>query len=593
MCGSCVLPASSVPPATPADARGSVAMATNNELVLLDQALADRQAERAQPIPDDEAFELFACEQVLRDYDLSLDEVAAGVIGGGNDGAIDGAYTFLADSLLSEDSEIFDDDFSVASVGPETELSLWIVQAKRTTSFTETALDLAASSTARMLDLQENEDDLRALYSPGVLARIELFRKALRLLAIRHVKVRVNFAYVTRGSTKDVNAKVLRKARDLEAQWANLLSQAEGSVTLIGCGELWSSISTPPSYTLQLTYQENATSGTSHVALVKLRDYRDFLTDQDGGLRRHIFDWNVRDYQGDVEVNREIRDSILRPDGPEFWWLNNGVTIICSRTSIVGRTYTLDDVQIVNGLQTSHSLFRSLRDLPDDSDVLEKAVLVRILVTEDGAVRDSVIRATNRQTSVPAASLRATDEIQRKIEKHFFSNGWFYDRRKNFYRNAGKSPERIVSIPLLAQAVMAMGLGRPDDSRGRPSSLLKRDDEYRLIFSDGIPLSVYLWAAKTQRSIDAFLMTPTASASGPERTNLRFHLGMMVAHELAGKRIHAPAQLQDVTDKSITDVNMPKILKRLRGAIAAYTTRTGDTADKAAKGRSLVTDLLP
>ncbi|QTR05395.1 AIPR family protein, partial [Saccharothrix algeriensis] len=83
-------------------------------------------------------------------------------------------------------------------------------------------------------------------------------------------------------------------------------------------------------------------------------------------------------------------------------------------------------------------------------------VLVRILVTSDEATSDKVIRATNRQTSVPDASLRATDEVQRKIEAHFASAGWYYDRRKNYYRNIGKSPDRIISIPLLGQAVMGV-----------------------------------------------------------------------------------------------------------------------------------------
>ena len=115
-----------------------------------------------------------------------------------------------------------------------------------------------------------------------------------------------------------------------------------------------------PSYTLELTYRENATSGSSHVALVSMRDYLAFLTDDTGALRRHIFDWNVRDYLGEVEVNREIQSSLANQDSPDFWWLNNGVTVICSRTSIVGKTYVLDDVEIVNGLQTSYSIFRTL-----------------------------------------------------------------------------------------------------------------------------------------------------------------------------------------------------------------------------------------
>jgi hypothetical protein len=59
-------------------------------------------------------------------------------------------------------------------------------------------------------------------------------------------------------------------------------------------------------------------------------------------------------------------DTHPRRGARPFGWLSNGVTIICSRTSIVGKTYVLDDVQIVNGWQTSHSIYRVLRAVADD-----------------------------------------------------------------------------------------------------------------------------------------------------------------------------------------------------------------------------------
>jgi hypothetical protein len=37
----------------------------------------------------------------------------------------------------------------------------------------------------------------------------------------------------------------------------------------------------------------------------------------------------------------------------DFWWLNNGITIIATDFSQHGKTLYLDDLQIVNGLQTS------------------------------------------------------------------------------------------------------------------------------------------------------------------------------------------------------------------------------------------------
>jgi hypothetical protein len=180
---------------------------SSNELVLLDQILQQRQAERSEPLPDDRAFELLACENALRDFNLSTEEVEAGIVGGGNDGAIDGIYTFLGDEQLAEDSELFEEDYVPAKVSPGTRLLIWLIQAKRETGFTETAIDLVKSSTGRLLDLSESEDDLRLLYSEAVVERAGIFRTALQKLALRHPTVEVRYTYVTRGDTRNINAK--------------------------------------------------------------------------------------------------------------------------------------------------------------------------------------------------------------------------------------------------------------------------------------------------------------------------------------------------------------------------------------------------
>lgn len=565
-----------------------------NELVLLDQMIEERQSKLSSPLPIGDAFELFGCELALRERDLSPDEVELGIVGGGNDGAIDGVYVFLGEDLLAEDSELFDDDFTAAHVTPKTRLLLWLVQTKHEESFTETAIDLVRDSTRRLLDLGEDEEDLRQLYSDAVISRIAVFRAALRKLAGRHPQVEVRFSYVTRGCVQDANSKVLIKANELEQHFRKMFAEAVAHVELLGAAELWKRASELPSYTLELKFKENSTSGTSHVGIVSLGDYMQFLADESGALRRHIFDWNVRDYQGNVEVNREIERSLLADGSPEFWWLNNGVTIICSRVSIQSKTYYMDDVQIVNGLQTSHTIHATLSKQPVDHPARDRAILIRILVTDDATTRDQVIRATNRQTTVPVAQLRATDDVQRSIEAYFTGHGWYYDRRKNYYRNLGKNPERIIGIPLLAQAVMAMGLSRPDNSRARPSSLLKRDDDYRKIFSPELPLQVYLWLAVVQKEVDSFLLTATPATTAPERTNLRFHLSMLAVAKLFGGKVYAPAQVNALAaeGKSIMDADLPKCLSALRSRFNELGSRSGDTADKLAKGPELVDYIL-
>ena len=566
----------------------------NNELVLLDQIVAQGQDEREDPLPQDTAFEVFACEQVLKSSDLSIDEVATGLVGGGDDGGIDGVYVFADGEILNDDSEIFGSSFVPDGFRQGVPLTLKIVQAKRTESFTETALDLVASSTARLLDLQETEENLLALYSSGLAEKFGLFTIALERLAIRHPAVRIEFFYATRGRTVDIHPKVQRKANDLQEQFARTATDAVGIVKFLGASELWASASTGPTYTLQLVYQENATSDNSHIALVSLRDYMKFISEDDGSLRRHIFDWNVRDYQGNVKVNGEIRASLLNEASPDFWWLNNGITIICAKASIQGKTYTLDDVQIVNGLQTSYSIYRALNEADGDHFAMDRNLLVRILETEKATTRDRVIRATNSQTSVPEASLRATDEIHRQIERFFSARGWYYDRRKNYYRNLGKPRARIIGIPLLAQTIMAIGLCRPDTARARPSSLLKDDDHYRSIFSRNVSLEVYLWAAKIQKQVDTFLQSGSLNVSNPERTNLRFHLAMLATARLCGQQVSNPQELQELAeaDTSLSAQDLRWCLRVLRRTMRGLVKNTGESPDKIAKGRGFVDESL-
>ncbi|MET9390772.1 AIPR family protein [Streptomyces sp. NPDC006624] len=567
-----------------------------NDRVLINQMIEERRNARAVPLSFDAEFERFASEHALHGFGLSEEEIEGGVIGGADDGGIDGAYVFLGGRLLHEDSEIFQQQSAVANVEQGTQLTLWLVQAKTSPGFSEVAIDKVASTCKNLLDMEADEATVGLLYSEDLLARFRLFREALKKLLTRHPTVLIKFSYVTRGSASEVHPKVQAKAKILESQFSSAFAISNGEVEFLGPAELWKRASTLPSYTLELPYRESITHGTSHIALVGLGEYIDFLSDETGAIKSHIFDWNVRDYQGNVEVNREITSSLQNPEAPEFWWLNNGITIVCSQATSVGKRLSLSDVQIVNGLQTSYTLHETLRDryVTDPADsVFDRLVQVRILVTVDQAARDSVIRATNRQTSVPVASLRATDDIQRQIESYFLEHDWFYDRRKNFYRNQGKPTDRIVSIPLLAQSVMAMALGRPDYARARPSSLLKSDVDYRRVFSDKTELAVYLWLAKAQRQADEFLQASSDPVSRSLHTNLRFHLAMLGAVDLVGRIFSKPEALNNAAREDVfpNPARLRSLWTSLQEHFDTYQQRQRSGPDKTAKSSDFVTYL--
>jgi hypothetical protein len=540
------------------------------------------------------AFEIFASELVLRPYDLALDDVKAGIVGGGQDGAIDSVYVFFDDNLIDEDSEVIDPASKPSDFTQDRLLELWIVQAKTTPAFAETTLDQLESSIRRLLNLSLPLDDLRILYNERLLGRIGLFRTAWDKLITRRPRIGVNVVYATPGDRQGVTPQVEAKLSALRHVIAEAVPDPSlVTVGLMGDKELLGRYNERPSYTVRMEYQESATSGDSHVALVKLKDYYDLIVDENGRLRRHLFEWNVRDYQGNVEVNKGIRKSLTSADSPEFWWLNNGVTILCSEATGSGKVYALSNIQIVNGLQTSHEIFEALKN-ERTVETENKMLLVRIIVTADAPTRDQVIRATNRQTAVSDASLRATDDVQRQIEDYFLTKGWYYDRRKNFYKNDGKDMSKIVGIPFLGAAVTAMGLARPDKSRGKPSSLLKNNDDYKQVFSSSIDLEIYLWAAVLQRRVDAFIVSDTANATIDQRNNLKFHLSMLIVDRLNNGPVKRPQQLRSLASQgaSLTDYEMKALFDKLKQWSDEFLEAEGVILERAAKAQPFSEYLL-
>lgn len=213
-----------------------------------------------------------------------------------------------------------------------------------------------------------------------------------------------------------------------------MFSGSSFSFEFIGAKRLLELTRSIPSTSRVLEISESLSIASgSYVCLVALPKYYEFISDS-GALSRSIFESNVRDYQGSITVNTGIRTTLRNPNSENFWYLNNGVTIITPKAVLGGKRLTIEDPQIVNGLQTSHELhkyFSELSPIPND----ERTILVRVICESKEEARDRIIRATNSQTSIPPASLRSSDEIHRNIEDYLKVNGYYYDRKKNHYKN--------------------------------------------------------------------------------------------------------------------------------------------------------------
>lgn len=510
----------------------------DNSQQLLDDVLKQQRKELAPTLSDQEYFEVFCAEQLLKDYDLSYDEVQAGIVDGEHDGGVDSAYAFVNGELVYE-------DFDVSPFKRDVRIDLHIIQSKTSGGFSEVPVNKLISVTRHLLKLDANYDQLPQ-YNAAVKAALDNFRQAYRGLAARFPVLRIWYHYACKRAEGDVHANLALKAAELRGIAVELFPDAEVEMEFLGARRLLELARRRPKTSYELKISKNLTDSNGYIVLCPLKEYSQFLKTSDGKVRAELFESNVRDFQGTTEVNAEIVATLQNEKAVDFWWMNNGVTILASRATLNGDVVTIANPQIVNGLQTSTQIARHFTASPDD----HRSVMVKIVSSEDEEARDKIIKATNSQNPVQPATLRATDKVQRDIEDALKSAGMYYDRRKNFYKNEGKPADKIISIPLMAQAVMTILLGRPDAARARPSSLIKDNEVYSQVFSEGHPIGLYTNAAALIRIVDGVLKT-RSEMTARDRSNVRFYALYWLAALLSRKSAPKAADVAKIDVKNV------------------------------------------
>lgn len=538
---------------------------SKNHLLLLDNVIKEQKKEIYPDDNDANFFEYFVAKEILKNEDLSFEEIESCLTGGTRDGGIDSFIMFIDDRLVLDVEE----EIHIAKGAT---FKLYLIQTSRTDGFKEDALIKLQDSSKKLFDLTEEIQKLSNLYNENIIEKFELFHSLYKDNAVKFPKLEIRYHYATR-STEAPHPTVSTRAdeliRDLKREFVN----CEVFFNFLGATELWELANESPSKVFKLNIiSAMSTTGKDTICFVELNEYKNFITNETGDLRKNIFESNVRDYQGTVEVNKNIEETLRSgPSEENFWWLNNGITIICSNFRSTGNELTIEDPQIVNGLQTSNQIFSYFKENPNTSEQKNNAsnqrhVLVRIIKPENESSRDKIIKATNSQTAIPPGQLRATDKIHRDIEKFFEVNGIFYDRRKNFYRNAGKQRSLIIGIPGLAQAISAIFLQKPHDSRAKPSSLIKAPARYEEIFNEAYDLKLYLNIAKFIMAIEKFMKSDSARDFSKD---LKYHLAMFAVAKKLNKAKPIEADFKNLENVQLENNFLLDCLNQVNIAIIA------------------------
>jgi AIPR protein len=518
---------------------------TTNDQILLTNLLEQRRASINNAPSSDEYFQWFVVEEVLRPFDLSYDELSAGIVDGGDDGGFDSIHLFINGQPIQPDF-----DLQTLRPGPNPRFQLYIIQAKNSNSFSELMVDRMATSTRELFDLSRAIEDLGRTYNSDVLAAISIFRQAYIGLVAEFPTLELHFCYASQASM--VHKKVQGRVSEIVAAAKKAFPDATTSFEFLGARQLLGLARRRTGEPLELALAEAPLvhSSDSYICLVGLPDYFKFLSDSAGALRREVFESNVRDYEGEVGVNLAIRETLGLGAGDDFWWLNNGVTVIAERATQVGKKLVLQDPQIVNGLQTSMEIYDFYHNGIEASGET-RTVLVRVLVPRDSSTRDRIIKATNYQTAIPRAALRATDPVQRDLEEYFLKSNLYYERRKNQYKHLGRSPEQVVSMSYVARAVISLLRGEPDRAVSKELRTLHSDDVYHEVFATSIPLEAYLAAVRICRQVEVVGRSKNLRLNR-NREGPLFFCAFAVVLGLSGRSALSPTGISSVDISAIT-----------------------------------------
>jgi hypothetical protein len=242
----------------------------------------------------------------------------------------------------------------------------------------------------------------------------------------------------------------------------------------------------------------------------------------DHGVR--LFDRNIRQALGLTSVNREIIETLVKAPR-DFWYLNNGITVLCDSTDlrVPSKTgpgpweLTLKGASVVNGAQTVASIHAAMRSHPDQAG--QASVNVKVITMRGRPVDfgTAVTTATNTQNRVEARDFVAIDPVQRRLRQDFT-----IDIKKQYTYKRGEPdpvPDAGCSVLQVAMA-LACSHSNPElavRTKINPDTLWERGTHgtYKILFLDSAPSASHAWrSVQVFRAAQGWLAESRSERSG-------------------------------------------------------------------------------
>ncbi len=493
-------------------------------------------------LQDGELFELFVSSSLFRKFHQwevkEIDDIP--LVGGSNDGGID-AIGILVNGRPARTKE--DVEFFIDTLG-RLDVELIFIQAKSSNKFNSSAIGQFTFGVQQFFSAVLGKQP-QIVFNEEILQFIEL----TKFIFGQTIKMQENpqcyLYYATSGKWMNERdpAGRLEACKD-HLQQLNIFStvspnavDAEQLKTIYR--DLEKSVDRQIEFSKTAVFPQIDGVEDAYIGLMPGDEFIKLVSNDDGDLNKELFFDNVRDFQGNNPVNKDIRntlsDQLVRRNFP---LLNNGVTITARSINRRGDIFTIRDFQIVNGCQTTHILFQNKHYI--DSNIF---IPVKLVATTDSQIVNEVIKATNRQTAVLPEALESLTSFHKELEDFYNiqerprgpEDRMYYERRSKQFLMDNIDPKNIVTLTGQIKSFVGMFLNEPHSHPRYYGELLQsyngkiflKDHKPAPYYASGVGLLMvenWLNANRSERSVRHYkhqlLMLLRILIGGKEAPNL-------------------------------------------------------------------------
>lgn len=449
-------------------------------------------------VSEDEAFEYFVNHTILRSHQPEAFSVINDIcdlicVDGQNDMGIDGIAIKVNDIFISTKEDI--DSF--ISMYRKIKIEFIFIQSKYKEKFDSGEYGKFVDGIADFLQMEHSEP-----HNEKIKYWIELkdYLLSEEIMTTWQDIPNIRLYYVVMGkwnNNEHIIAKTENLKRNIELMktYGDVIERyIDSSALLKMCEENDNNFSAVLNTIDSFQLTEVQKVDNSIIMMCNAKEIIKMLQSGDELLRKSLFTDNVRDFQGDTTINREILETVKK-NPQQFVLMNNGITIVCNKAISSNRKVTITCPQVVNGCQTCNVLYSAFKQ---GCDLDEVVVTVKVIATQKSEITNQIVRGTNRQNIVLDEAFEITRDFHKNLENFFLSmpsNGEeyekvYYERRsKQYADNPTILATQKINFRLLIQSVVSIFLQKPCQAYMHEAKLLQ--EFQNILFVDNQSLFPY------------------------------------------------------------------------------------------------------